>query len=217
MKLKFILAFGVLVLLALGLIGVRKFAPGVGAESFVATSSTQSSYSAVDVEARRFFYSSGTSTAVTQGRWAYFISSGVDYAYYQMSFTATSVLPCRIKSGFLNSTSTILYFDAQVTTGLSGSNGFTLATSTDGYATSSSSLGFRTVGSTLLDLFHWEPWMLNVSTTTGARVGLLNAIDNNGGATNILGPTEWLVWKNATTTPGSGSWSGTCSVLLMKP
>lgn len=159
-----------------------------------------------------------TSTIGSQGVPVYWTFGGVKYAYVQVALTATSSIPCQIANPFGAATTTILSFNQTVTSGIVGTNVFSLSTTSgaNGYGSSTPSLTLNhSIGTGAQDYMSWLP---GNATTTDSRVlpGVLNSTNES---TAILGPSQTLVNRISTSTAGTFGtyYSGTCSATFVKP
>lgn len=160
-----------------------------------------------------------TTTSATSGTVSYSVSAGVDEAYIEQSFTATSSIPCIIPNPFGAATTTITAFTAVITSGTANLTGlFDLATSSatalGGYGSSTPTLiQAHSVSGGAQDYMAWLP---NAASTTNSKI--LSPVSVDGASNLILGPSQNLVYRNATGTPGTFAtyWTGTCSAIIIK-
>lgn len=159
-----------------------------------------------------------TTTLESQGNPAYSVRGGIDFADVQLSYAATSGVVVSFPNPFgaSNSTTTVLSVVCQTTTGLTGSNLFALGTSTSAVGSSTRPWLFRTIASGAQDTVFWTP-MTFASTTLTQTDLLVSGANPNGDSPFFLKPDERLNWRIASSSPGAGSYSGTCSASFMKP
>jgi len=148
-----------------------------------------------------------------------FISIGGKRAYsYSQAMIATSSTICAIQNPF-RATSTITVLSAQSTSnGIAVANNLYVSTSTTQYGSSTPALVHAFAMGT-------GQWFLsfrgNSATTTGGTGGtnsadLLPGMYPNGSSRYILGPSEWVTFRIATSTAGTfASYNtGTCTGLF---
>lgn len=145
------------------------------------------------------------------------------YQFYQKSFafTATSSFICAIQNPY-GATSTIEALGAQsLTNGVTEANNLYVSTSTSAFGTSTPNLIDAFAMGTGLWVVELEK---NTATTSaannvaGVQANLLPGRTQAGGTRYVLGPTEWITWKIATTTGGTYATydTGNCTVQLKK-
>ena len=154
-----------------------------------------------------------TLTATTTVTSDYWSVGGIDYASVQQSFTAATTTMCSIENPFGAATTTILSYIAQITVGTSTAANIDVATSTTAFATSTPALIFNhVIASGAQDTIVWLPGIAT-STITLDKV-LSGRADGTSNFT--LGPSEFLNIKTGVGLAGY-TWTGTCSVTVMKP
>lgn len=137
--------------------------------------------------------------------------NGLGQYYYTQPMMATSSVLCSIQNPF-KATSTLLNYSAVITGNGSAPQVADLSTSTNAFASTSPALmrGRTFAG---LDSFFWTP--TNPTSTDARTIGLVGASGDN---TMILGPSDYVNLRIATSTPTSGIvvWRGRCSGVIQK-
>lgn len=145
--------------------------------------------------------------------------NGLPTGWYRVPFEATSTRVCKIKNPF-NATTTVLAFNAKVSTPLSpaASNNFTLSTTSNsgGFGTSTPFLIYdHNVPSGAQDSVFWSP----SSATSTLVQNILPGINPADGAQRVfLAPGQYLVWAISTTSTAatmSSYYGGTCEALFL--
>lgn len=139
----------------------------------------------------------------------YLSINGVRYYYQKDNMTATSSLPCVRKNPF-NATSTIMSFSAQATSnGIAVTQNLYVSTSSTSYGSSTPSL----VAAFPTGTGQWSILWTGSGTTTSQTIGGINA--DKGYSNVLVGPSEYLVLRVATSTPGTFSsyYTGACKAL----
>lgn len=146
----------------------------------------------------------------------FYTVGGIDYASVQQSLTATSSVVCDISDPWEGATSSIMTAALQVSaSGLGSAQTFDIATSSDGYATTTPSLASRVSAPLVAFTKFWQPG----ATTTATVLGFDGSAAHTGESPFFLSPNEHLIFKIATATPRTFSTylTGTCSATFMKP
>jgi len=143
---------------------------------------------------------------------------GYKYYYYNQAMSATSSVPCSIKNPF-NATSTLVSYKFQVTTnGIATAQTLDVSTSTSAYASSTPSYvrAFPTGTGQFSGV-----WQGVTATTTPHLIGYSQTqggiySTNIGTTDNIIGPSDYITLRVATSSAGSfGSYyTGTCSGII---
>lgn len=135
----------------------------------------------------------------------------------KIPMSATSSVVCTIKNPF-NATSTLVRFGASITTGILGTNAFSLSTTTglNGFGSSTPSLmRDHSVGSNTVDAVAWYP-----SSSTSTPVNVLSLLSGaTGESFDLIAPNEWVVYRIATTTSAGALatyYTGSCDYLFQK-
>lgn len=130
------------------------------------------------------------------------------------SLTATSSFICSLRNPY-NATSSIVALSAESTAnGIGVTNALYISTSTSAYGTSTPAL----VAAFPMGTGQWSVEMAKNTASTTAGAEVLSGMTTNGTSNYILGPSEWITWKIATTTGGTfTSYNvGTCSAAIKK-
>lgn len=137
---------------------------------------------------------------------------GLRQYYYSQAMSATSSAACSIQNPF-QATSTILSYTALVTANNLGSQIFDISTSSTAIASSSPAFirAFPTGTGQFSTI--WSPMGTTTSTLIGGE-----PFRTNGSSLVILGPTEYLTLRYATSTPGTfGAYNvGACKALIQR-
>lgn len=142
--------------------------------------------------------------------------SGVQTYSARVPMTATSSEICAAKNPF-GATSTLAYFSEQITSGIVGSNTFSLSTTSNSTGYGSSTGYFildHSVASNALDSAYWLP---SSATTTSTRI--LPGITTTGEGNLFLAPGDWVTWKLGTTTSAgalAAYYQGSCKFVFRK-
>lgn len=158
----------------------------------------------------------GAVTTLDQIDSPYYSIGGVRRFSFNQPFFATSSQICTIVNPF-KASSTLESFSAIITTGIAGTNKFTLSTTTTSnagnYGSSSPALLLdHSVVANTTDGVVWYP----VSATTTLQ---LPGILSTGESTNILGPNDVVTYRFATTTSAgalSSNLIGACTGTIRK-
>lgn len=156
-----------------------------------------------------------TTTSGSQGTPSYYTKGGVDYADIQQAFTTATSTPCSIANPFVSSTSTLLSYIAQITTGASTFI-FDVATGTSAYSATTSSvlIDAKSVAANSPLNLYWTP---GVATTTRGT-GVLVPDVTTGESPYQISPSNFVNFRIATSASTvSDSYTGTCSATFMKP
>ena len=133
--------------------------------------------------------------------------NGYKEFYFTNTLTATSSFICSFQNPY-QATSSIVAVGAQATNaGVAEANNLYISTSTTAYGTSTTAL----VQAFPMGTGQWTVELEKNSATTsvtnvtlgGVPVDLLPGRTNTGASNYILGPTEFITWKIATTTGGT--------------
>lgn len=149
--------------------------------------------------------------------------NGVKTFNYGASLTATSSYVCSFQNPY-NATTSIVSVGAESTAnGIAVANNLYVSTSTTAFGTSTPAL----VDSFAMGTGQWTLELQKNSATStqsasnpnGTQANLLPGRNQAGASNYILGPTEWVTFKIATTTGGTFSTYnvGKCSGVLKRP
>ena len=145
----------------------------------------------------------------------YVTINGNSWYYYQQAMEATSSVPCSIKNPF-GATSTAIRYSAVATANGLGSQNITLSTSTTAYASSTPYFVKNFVTSAGPFNMLWTP----MASTTGSALIGMETSGAIGNSNIIIGPTEYLNLKIATSTGTAGTFSsyftGVCRATILK-
>lgn len=120
---------------------------------------------------------------------------GVEYAYRSMSLKPATTTPCRLQAP--SATSTLVRFSLQVNTATGTAATYDIATSTDGFSTTSPQIA--------------KAVSIAASTQhTFTTMGTTTSLSNNGNLYNVIPPNSWLFMKTAGTGESGYTWGGTC-------
>ena len=133
---------------------------------------------------------------------------GTRTAYITQNLLATSSTICSVRNPF--ATSSLNVISVRITSGILGTNNYSVSTSTNTYATSTSVLVYdNVVTENLGDTMVWYP---NASTT---HPRVLPSFAFNGESTSVVRPGEYVNVRLSTTTGATdlaAYYKGTCSV-----
>ena len=145
--------------------------------------------------------------------------------YFSSSLQATSSFVCALQNPY-RATTSIVALSAEATNrtgGIAQANALYISTSTTAFGTSSPAL----VQAFAMGTGQWTlEFQKNTATTStaassgwGVHADLLPGMTTTGASNYILGPSEWITWKYATTTGGTYVTydTGTCSAILGRP
>ena len=144
----------------------------------------------------------------------------------RVSMLATSTVLCAIQNPF-RATSTIEFAGAEVTArgNVNAANSLVISTSTTAYSSSTTSLldnyAMGTGQFSVNFLKNSATSTQSATVPNGAPGNLLPGMTTTGGSRYVLGPSEWVTWKLATSTDSGGGTFGTymtgqCSLNLKK-
>lgn len=146
--------------------------------------------------------------------------------FYRTSFpvTATSSVLCSVQNPFPNATTTVLANGTgiNVTAGILGANTFDVSTSSTAYASSTPAFSRGvSVPSSGTVTYPFNP---RYGTTTATTVFQNGGDDGIWQIADVVSPTypyvltgtQYLTWRVATATPGTGTFQGTCSFYGVK-
>ena len=143
--------------------------------------------------------------------------------YYSNSLTATSSFICSLQNPY-RATSTIVSLGAESNNiGIAAANALYVSTSTTAYGTSTPNL----IDAFPMGTGQWSVELQKNSATStagvatqgyGVQTELLPGRTQAGRSNYILGPSEFITWKIATTTGGTFVTydTGTCTAILHK-
>lgn len=136
--------------------------------------------------------------------------------HYRQNINATSSVACSVKNPF-NATTTLTGFGVAVNSNGLGSQEFSVSTSTGAYSSSTPALMLNLATGTGQFTSYWRP---NSATTTNSGTPghidprLLPGMTNSGVSNYVIGPSEYVNVRVATSTAGTfvgGYWTGTCA------
>lgn len=162
----------------------------------------------------------GATTSLDQVDSPYYSIGGVRLYSSRQAMSATSTQVCTFNNPF-RATSTVVRFSSVITTGILGTNKFTLSTTSTtnlgSYGSSSPALVLEhSVAASAVDSMVWVP---NYGTSTPGVLGIAYAGGDGTGAGILLGPNEALTYRFSTSTANTALTAylaGSCSATIQQ-
>ncbi len=144
--------------------------------------------------------------------------NGVRTAYVSQGMIATSSTICSIRNPFTG-TSTVIALSANISSGIIGTNGISVSTSTNSYATSTQFFVLdHQIPSQTIDAFSWTPFFY-ATTSTPRLIGTTQGVNFTGENPVQISGTQFINFRLATSTAAAALasyYQGQCSVIFEK-